>query len=129
MRSPMPVRYLNSCVLKWPSLQTVDRAIRSWTAEIVKARPEIIRLGYYGSYARGDWGVGSDLDLIAIVSETVEPFERRLLEWDLNGLPVPAEIIVYLLSEWEDLEQRDTRFSSMLKREVIWIPINDANQN
>jgi len=120
MRSLMPVRLLNSCVLKWPNRQVVDRAVRSWTVKQVKVKPEMIRLGYYGSYARGDWGVGSDLDLIAVVSETVEPFERRLLEWDLNGFPVPTEIIVYSLPEWEDLERKDTKFFRMLNREVIW---------
>ena len=78
--------------------------MRLWTAEQVRVRPEIVRLGYFGSYARGDWGVGSDLDVIAIVRKTAEPFERRLLEWDLTSLPVPAEIIVYSLLEWEKLQ-------------------------
>ena len=116
----MPVRSLNSPVLKWPSQETVDRAVRSWTAEQVQQRPDIVRVGYFGSYARDEWGVGCDLDLIAVVNETTEPFERRLLSFDLNRLPVPAEIIVYTLSEWEDLEHRDTKFARMLKREAIW---------
>jgi hypothetical protein len=98
----------------------VDRSVRSWTAEQVKERSEIIRLGYFGSYARGDWGVGSDLDLIAIVNETSEPFERRSFSWDLNCLPVPAEIIVYSLTEWKDLEKKDTKFVRMLKSEAVW---------
>ena len=98
----------------------MDRAIRLWTAEQFRVQPNIIRLGYFGSYARGDWGVGSDLDLIAIVNETSQPFERRALQWDLKGLPVPAEIIVYTLSEWEDLQKRDTKFARMLKRETVW---------
>jgi uncharacterized protein len=79
-----------------------------------------VRLGYYGSYARGDWGVGSDLDVIAIVRKTAEPFERRSLGWDLNSLPVPADIIVYTLPEWEKLEQGHTRFFRKLGREAIW---------
>jgi len=116
----MPVRSLNSSVLKWPSRKVVERAIRLWTAEQIRVQPDILRLGYFGSYARGDWGVGSDLDLIAIVKETSQPFERRALLWDLNGLPVPAEIIVYTLSEWEDLQQKDTKFARMLKREAVW---------
>ena len=120
MQSAMPVRSLNSSVLKWPSRTVVDRAIRLWTAEQFRVQPNIIRLGYFGSYARGDWGVGSDLDLIAIVNETSQPFERRALQWDLKGLPVPAEIIVYTLSEWEDLQKRDTKFARMLKRETVW---------
>jgi len=94
--------------------------MRLWTAEQVRVRPEIVRLGYFGSYARGDWGVGSDLDVIAIVRKTDEPFERRLLEWDLTSLPVPAEIIVYSLLEWEKLEQGKTRFFRMLDRDVVW---------
>ena len=105
MQSTMPVRSLNSSVLKWPSREVVDRAVRSWTAEQVRQRPEIMRLGYFGSYARDDWGIGSDLDLIAVVEGTSAPFERRSLEWDLNGLPVPAEIIVYSLPEWKNLEK------------------------
>jgi hypothetical protein len=64
--------------------------------------------------------VGSDLDLIAIVNETSEPFERRSLSWDLCSLPVPAEIIVYSLTEWEDLKKKDTKFARMLKSEAIW---------
>ena len=120
MRSTMPVRSLNSSVLKWPSRKTVDRAVRSWTAEQVQQRPEIVRLGYFGSYARGDWGVGSDLDLIVVVNETSESFERRSINWDLNGLPVSAEIIVYSLPEWEDISKKDTKFARMLKNEAVW---------
>ena len=116
----MPVRSLKSSVLKWPNREAVDHAIRSWTAEQFRVQPDIIRLGYFGSYARGDWGVGSDLDLIAIVKEASQPFERRARQWDLMGLPVPAEIIIYTWSEWEDLQQRDTKFARMLKRETVW---------
>jgi len=120
MRSTMPVRSLNSSVLKWPSRKAVDRAIRSWTAEQVEGKPDIIRLGYFGSYARDDWGVGSDLDVIAVVKDASEPFERRALQWDFTELPVPAEIIVYTWSEWEDLQQRDTKFARMLNQETVW---------
>ena len=94
--------------------------MRLWTAEQVRVRPEIVRLGYFGSYARGDWGVGSDVDVIAIVRKTTEPFQRRSLEWDLSGLPVPAEIIVYSLREWEEMKREDTRFFRMLDRDAVW---------
>ena len=116
----MPVRSLNSCVLRWPDRNEVDRAMRLWTAEQVRVRPEIVRLGYFGSYARGDRGVGSDVDVIAIVRKTTEPFQRRSLEWDLSGLPVPAEIIVYSLREWEEMKREDTRFFRMLDRDAAW---------
>ncbi len=122
----MPVRSLNSPVLKWPDQKTVDRAMRTWSVEQGQRLPELMRLGYFGSYARSDWGVGSDLDLIAIVDETAESFERRALNWNLSGLPVPAEIIVYTVQEWTDLQKRGNRFSRTIKREIIWTYFRQA---
>lgn len=64
----------------------------SWSIEHANHRPALKRLGYFDSYARGNLGVGSGLDLIAVVDNTSEPFERRALNWDLTNLPVPAEM-------------------------------------
>jgi hypothetical protein len=58
--------------------------------------------------------------LIAIITETTISFERRPLNWDLNSLPVPAELVVYTLQEWEDLQNRDTKFARILRDETIW---------
>ena len=63
----MPVRSLNSSVLKWPDAKTVDAAARRWAEKIAQDKKYVLKIGYFGSYARGDWGVGSDLDLIIIV--------------------------------------------------------------
>ena len=126
MPSNMPVRSLNSSVFKWPDQKSVDQAVRSWSLEQARKWPELKRLGYFGSYSRGNWGVGSDLDLIAVLDETSEPFERRALSWDLTDLPVAAEILVYSAAEWEDLCKRNNKFSRMLKREVTWTYFRDA---
>lgn len=117
----MPVRSSNSSVLVWPDRKEVDRAAREWAAQARAAKPELRRLGYFGSYARGDWGVGSDLDLVAVVSETEQPFERRNLSWDLTSLPVPAEIVVYTEREWGRLTAERSRFAGILEREVVWL--------
>ena len=121
----MPVRSLNSSVLKWPDQKTIDRAVRSWSTEQARSHAGVLRLGYFGSYARGDWGVGSDLDLIAVIAETSDPFERRSLKWDINGLPVAADLVVYTLQEWQDLQNRDTKFARMLRDETIWVFIKN----
>jgi hypothetical protein len=95
----MPVRSSGSSVLRWPDRDQVERAAGEWARRVAELRPDVRRLGYFGSYARGDWGVGSDLDLIAVVGESVEPFDRRGLAFDVLSLPVPAEILVYTQAE------------------------------
>lgn len=117
----MPVRSLNTSVLKWPDRDQVNAAVRAWVATQVKRHPELRRLGYFGSYARGDWGVGSDLDLVAVVSQAHGSFDRRALSWDLSELPVPAEILVYTSNEWDALQQEGGRFARALAAETIWL--------
>lgn len=117
----MPVRYLNSSVFKWPDRAEVDRAVRAWGLRAAKQHPDLVQLGYFGSYARGDWGVGSDLDLIAIVVKSNQPFERRALAWNLEDLPVPPELLVYTESEWEKMQNKSTRFTKTLSQETVWI--------
>lgn len=89
----------------------MDQAARDWATSAVKCRPGTIRVGYFGSYARGNWGVGSDLDLVAISESASEPFECRSLSWDLSRLPVPAQLLVYTLSEWQLLLTQGGRFA------------------
>jgi uncharacterized protein len=119
----MPTRSLRSPVLRWPDRQHVDAALRTWAGECVCRDPTVRRIGYFGSYARGDWGVGSDLDVVIVVADEPPPppFEQRGARWDLSSLPVPADLLVYTESEWRATTGRHDRFARMLDQEVIWI--------
>lgn len=117
----MPVRSSTSSVLKWPDAASVRQAVEEWGAEQLAHRPGLLRLGYFGSYARGDAGVGSDLDLVAIIDDSPLSFHRRGAKWALEGLPVPTEILVYTLDEWDALQERKDRLSRTLRRETVWL--------
>ena len=117
----MPVRSLNSSVARWPDRQTVDRALHHWAADAMKTRPDVVRIGYFGSYARGDAGVGSDLDVVAIVKEADLPFERRAAGWDTSVLPVPTDLLVYTQEEWQTLLEGGSTFAHRVNREAVWI--------
>jgi len=77
------------------------------------------RTGYFGSYARGDWGVGSDLDIVVVVDRSDEPFERRSVQWDATELPVPAEILVFTEEEIKNHPSR--KFRRMISEETVWV--------
>ncbi len=109
----MPVRSLGTAVLTWPDAGAVTAAARRWAVELRRADAAVEAVGCFGSYARGDWGVGSDLDLVVIVAASALPFERRAARWDATGLPVPADLLVYTRAEWERLRAPPA--------EVVWL--------
>ena len=115
----MPVRSLNSSVIKWADAKTVDAAARRWVKTAVQDREDVLKIGYFGSYARGDWGVGSDLDLIIIVQNSIQPFERRSIDWDVTEIPVPVDVLIYTKAEWKSLHA--TRFYQTVMREAVWV--------
>lgn len=116
----MPVRSLHSSVLKWPDAQSVDRAARRWAKAMLRSRKDVLKIAYFGSYARGNWGVGSDLDLIVIVENSEKPFISRAAEWDVTALPVPADVLVYTQQEWDALAKQ-SRFAQTVRKEAVWV--------
>lgn len=117
----MPVKSLNSSVIRWPSKAEVSSAVAGWAQQLVSSRPDILKIAVIGSYARRDWGVGSDLDLILVIKESSESFERRSLAFDASEFPVPVDLMVYTESEWRKLADESSRFYLTVMREGDWI--------
>jgi predicted nucleotidyltransferase len=117
----MPVRSLNTPLLKWPDRATVEAALRAWVADAAARHPDTLQIGVFGSFARGEWAFGSDLDLVIIVGDSDTSRDARLRVWDTSSLPVPVDILVYAQSEWQRLQDRPSRFRDTLAREARWL--------
>lgn len=116
----MPVRSLDSSVLRWPDREAVDRAVRDWASDVGSDDPHVRRIGYFGSYARGNWGVGSDVDVIVLLEASKQPFERRAIAFDVHRLPVPADLVVYTVDEWERMS-REGGLPQTVEPDVVWV--------
>ncbi|HHW10127.1 MAG TPA: nucleotidyltransferase domain-containing protein [Firmicutes bacterium] len=117
----MPVKSLNSSVLKWPKRQEIFDVLSHWVQKTINSRSDIQKIGYFGSFARNDWGPGSDLDLIVIVNDAVEPFGRRSLGRDVLELPVSVDLLIFTMDEWRRHEKMNSRFYKTIQNEVVWI--------
>ncbi len=113
----MPVRLLHSAVFKWPDRVTVLSAAREWALQLKARDPNVAHVWCIGSYARGDWGVGSDLDLVVILGESsLDRFER----YDTYlppGQPVPVDLWVYTAAEWQAMAEHSPN---------LWRHVNDG---
>lgn len=95
-------------------------SLARWASAAAARRSEVRRIGYFGSYARGDWGVGSDVDILVVLDRSDVPFERRGVAWDTTALPVPADLLIYTEDEWRRI-RASGRFSDTLAREIVWL--------
>jgi predicted nucleotidyltransferase len=60
------------------------------------------RIWAFGSYVRGDWKSGSDIDLLVEMETDLPPEERRLqVRRALGHKPCPVDILVYTSEEIE----------------------------
>ena len=117
----MPVTSSASSVKRWPATEAVLRALRDWADAEAARRPELEALGYFGSYARGDEGFGSDLDVVAVVAGSPLPQAERPRAWKTEALPLPTDLLVYTVDEWESLRKDGGRFARMLASETVWL--------
>ena len=115
----MPVRSLNSVVLKWPGREEVLQAARAWARNLQRHDPAVEQVLCVGSCVRGDWGVGSDLDVIVIIqTEGLSPVERRK-RYEPTNVPVPADVWVYTQPEWDAFREGNPILWRRLQAEIL----------
>ena len=73
-------------------------------AHLLKTKHKVKKVYLYGSFARGDFNEGSDIDLI-IVGEFEGKMPQRINKiLDLTSLPI--EPLVYTQAEFEQMKER-----------------------
>jgi uncharacterized protein len=104
--------------MRWPDADVVLAAAEAWAHALAAADSRVVRVGMFGSFARGEDAFGSDLDLIVVVDGArPDPRDPR---YPTDGIPVPCDVLVYDLAAWTALMRTDTRMARTLRREVRW---------
>ena len=79
----------------------------------------VLRVLLFGSFAREDYGIHSDIDLLVIVSGSTKPVHERLADF-LDELPAyPTDMLVYTEPELQSLMSEQNHFLSQALRESI----------
>ena len=117
----MPVRSLTQSLLRWPEPEQVLSQVRFWAAQVAAEHPGLERVGLFGSYGRGDAGVGSDLDLLLIDAASCGPQHQRLLAWPLAELPLSCDALVLTPREHSELLASGSAMAAALRRDSRWL--------
>ena len=117
----MPVRLLTQSVLRWPEPEQVLRQVQAWASQQQALHPSLQAVGLFGSYGRGQAGVGSDLDLLLIDSAAAGTQQQRLLPWPLERLPLSCDALGLTPAEFEQLMASGSHMARELQRDLRWL--------
>lgn len=123
----MPVRLLTQSRLRWPEAAQVLAAVVRWAAEQAERNDGLHRVSVFGSYGRGDAGVGSDLDLVLIDANTSGTQSQRYRQWPFEQLPLSCDALVLTQQEWDELlaspatDPAAHAMANALKRDCRWL--------
>ncbi len=97
--------------------------LRRWAPSLASEHPGVVRIGCFGSYARGDHSPASDLDVFI---EVASSHHRRWFDRPLDfstpcNTPVGMELFIYTTSELERMRSENSAWLKQILSEMLWV--------
>jgi predicted nucleotidyltransferase len=113
-------RSSNSVKVFFADKERVLREVRAWAREL-KKRPEVEKVGLFGSYATGTCGPRSDADLLILLRTSDKPFCDCIPEFLPSGLSVPCDVFPYTTGEIESPQRDHSPWIQHILKEAVWL--------
>jgi len=76
----------------------VEAALQA-LVETLRQREEVLAVVCFGSWARGEAGVGSDVDVLVVLRDSAHSFLERIDRYRPETFPVDLDLFPYTLAE------------------------------
>lgn len=102
--------------------ERVLAAAGDWLSSLLGQRPEIVNVGYFGSYSRGNYAPGSDFDVLMEVAASRKAFRDRPFEYLPEKFPVDVDLLVYTSQELAELRAKKAALVAAIDRDFRLLP-------
>jgi len=99
----------------------VFRQLRRYVAELKRTRPEVERVGLFGSYATDTFGPASDVDLLIILRQSSKRFLDRIPDFIPDNLTVSCDVFPYTSEEVEKMKREGSNWIRHVLDEAVWL--------
>jgi len=101
--------------------QKVTGELKQYADNIRRTRPEVEKVGFFGSYATDTFGPASDVDLLIILRQSDKRFLDRIPEYMPENLSVGCDCFPYTADEMERMKQQNNLWIHHILKEVVWL--------
>jgi len=99
----------------------VLRQLRAYAKKLKRTRPEIEKVGLFGSYATDTYGPASDVDLLIILKQSSKRFLDRIPDYVPDNLSVGCDCFPYTVEEIRKMKQDGNPWMRHVFKEVVWL--------
>ncbi|MFQ5601147.1 MAG: nucleotidyltransferase domain-containing protein [Candidatus Krumholzibacteriia bacterium] len=90
---------MDSVEVKSIDSEAVRRATDAWAHRLLGDHPEIEEIVVFGSFARGTYAPGSDLDALIVLAQSNKAFRDRIPEYLPDAFPVGLDLLPFTRDE------------------------------
>ncbi len=117
----MPDRSSNSVKVVFADKNKILRQLADYTIRVKQSRPEVEKVGLFGSYATETFGPASDVDLLIILRQSSKRFLDRIPDYLPENLSVSCDVFPYTNEEIKRMTQEGMPWIRHILKEVIWL--------
>jgi len=111
----------NSVKVVFADKNKILRQLADYTIKVKQSRPEVEKVGLFGSYANDTFGPASDVDLLIILRQSSKRFLDRIPDYLPDNLSVSCDVFPYTNEEIEKMKQEGMPWMRHVLREVVWL--------
>lgn len=110
----------NSVRVVFADKAKVLRHVKDYARDL-KSRPEVEKVGLFGSYATDSYGPASDVDLLIILRTSSKRFLDRIPDYIPENLTVSCDVFPYTSEEIDKMKQDDNPWIRHVLKEAVWL--------
>jgi len=101
--------------------ENVLHQLKEYVAVLKQSRPEVEKVGLFGSYASDTFGPASDVDLLIILKKSGKRFLDRIPDYMPENLSVSCDCFPYTAQEIDKMRCDKNLWISHILKEVVWL--------
>jgi predicted nucleotidyltransferase len=90
---------LSSILVKSVDPAKIRRSVDEYARRLFAEHPEVEEIVVFGSFAKGTYAAGSDVDILIVLSDSDRPFRDRIPELLPGAFPVGLDLFPYTRAE------------------------------
>lgn len=89
----------------------LKKTLKIWKAE----HPEICSVFIFGSFVKGDFTPGSDIDVLLILSDSKRSFRDRLAKYYPENFPISVDLFPFTISEIKEMRNHPSIYKTAVE--------------